>query len=99
MPFLRTIILHPLERQPGAVVRSESGLPIVAKTLGEAIESAEKYFNVRIVVHDPPKWFRVSACPVITMSNIYWWIFMCAVMGRIFVLNKMCHFFCWNRMW
>jgi len=55
--------MHPLERQPGAVVRSRPGLPIVAQTLGEAVAAAEKYFSVRIVPHDAPKWFRVYGQP------------------------------------
>jgi hypothetical protein len=63
MPFLSTCILHPLEREPGAVVRSRPGLPIVAQTLGEAVEAAEKHFSVWIVPHDPPKWFRVYGLP------------------------------------
>jgi len=57
------MIMHPLEREPGAVVRSRRGLPIVAQTLGEAIEAAAKYFSVRIVAHDPPKWFRIYGLP------------------------------------
>lgn len=34
-------------------------MPIHAKTLGEAIAAAEEYFQIRIVPHDPPKWFRI----------------------------------------
>ena len=63
MPFLRTLIMHPLERQPDAQVRSEAGMPIAAKTLGEAVAAAADYFKVRIVSHDPPKWFRVYDSP------------------------------------
>ena len=63
MPFLRTLIMHPKERQPDALVRSRSGMPIVAQTLGEAVTVAADYFGVRIVPHDPPKWFRVYGSP------------------------------------
>jgi hypothetical protein len=59
MPFLRACILHPREREPGSLVSTKPGLPIVARTLGEAITVAAEYFKVRIVPHDPPKWFRV----------------------------------------
>jgi hypothetical protein len=63
MPFLRTLIMHPLEREPDAPVRSRPGLPIVAKTVGEAIAVAAEYFGLRIVPHDPPKWFRIYGYP------------------------------------
>jgi hypothetical protein len=63
MPFLRTLIMHPLEREPDAQVRSRAGMPIVAKTLGAAVAVAANYFGVRIVPHDPPKWFRVYGSP------------------------------------
>jgi hypothetical protein len=63
MPFLRTFIMHPLERQPSAQVRSLSGLPIAAQTVGEAVAAAAEYFGVRIVPHDPPKWFRIYDMP------------------------------------
>jgi len=59
MPFLRTLIGHPLERQPDALVRSRVGLPIVAQTLGDAITVAAEFFGVSIVPHDPPQWFRI----------------------------------------
>jgi hypothetical protein len=63
MPFLRTCIFHPLEREPGSLVRSQTGLPIQARTLGEAVEAAAKFFGVHIVPHDPPKWFRIYGIP------------------------------------
>jgi hypothetical protein len=63
MPFLRTSILHPLERRPDAVVRGRPGLPVVAQTAGEAIAAAAEHFGVRIVPHDPPKWFRIYGMP------------------------------------
>jgi hypothetical protein len=69
MPFLRTCILHPLERQPGALVRSRPGLPIVAQTLGEAVAVAAHHFGVRIVPHDPPKWFRIYGLPEFTAEE------------------------------
>jgi hypothetical protein len=62
MPFLRTLIMHPLEEQ-AAPVCSEAGLPISAKTLGEAVAVAGGHFGVRIVPHDPLKWFRVYGVP------------------------------------
>jgi len=43
MPFLRTLILHPLERQADALVRSRSGLLFVAKTLCEAVVVARTF--------------------------------------------------------
>jgi len=55
--------MHPLERDPDAPVRSREGLPIAAQTAGEAIAFASEYFGVRIVPHDPPKWFRVYGMP------------------------------------
>jgi hypothetical protein len=66
MPFLRTCILHPRERQSGALVRSRPGLPIVARTLGEAVATAAEYFGALIVAHDPPRWFRVYDNPDLT---------------------------------
>jgi len=66
MPFLRTCILHPRERQSGALVRTRPGLLIVAGTLGEAVTAAAEYFGARIVAHDPPKWFRVYDNPDLT---------------------------------
>jgi hypothetical protein len=63
MPFLQTLIMHPLEHKPGALVRSRPGLPIAAQTVGEAIAAAAEYFGVRIVPHDPPKWFRIYGMP------------------------------------
>jgi hypothetical protein len=59
MPFLRTLISHPLEREPGSPTRSRPGLLIQAQTLGEAVAVAASHFGVRILLHDPPKWFRV----------------------------------------
>ena len=69
MPFLRTLIMHPLERQSDALVRSRPGLPIVAQTLGEAVAVAADYFRVRIVPHDPPKWFRIYDMPDSTAED------------------------------
>lgn len=63
MPFLSTFIIHPLEDQPGTLVRSRPGLPIAAQTVGDAIAFAAEYFGVRIVPHDPPKWFRIYGLP------------------------------------
>ena len=34
-----------------------------ATTLGEAVAIAAGHFGVRIVPHDPPKWFRVYGIP------------------------------------
>jgi hypothetical protein len=47
-------------------VRSRPGLPIVARTVGEAIAAAAEHFGVRIVPHDPPKWFRIYGMPDFT---------------------------------
>jgi hypothetical protein len=63
MPFLRTFIAHPLERQPDVLVRSRPGMPIEAKTLGEAIAIAAGYFGVRITLHDERDWFRIYGMP------------------------------------
>lgn len=63
MPFLRTFIVHPLEKLADAPVRSRPGMQIEAKTLGEAVTVAANYFGVRIVPHDPPKWFRIYGSP------------------------------------
>src|SRR3954471_16889857 len=66
MPFLSTIIGHPLE-QTGPYrysgLRTPAGQRIEARTLGEAVATAERMFDVRIVPHDPPKWFRVYGIP------------------------------------
>jgi hypothetical protein len=69
MPFLRTLILHPLEHQPGALVRSRPGLPIAAQTVGDAVAVAAEHFGVRIVPHDPPKWFRIYGMPDYTAEQ------------------------------
>jgi hypothetical protein len=63
MPFLRTFIRHPREEEQGAVVRSFPGLPINAKTLGEALVIAEEYFGVRIKPHNERDWFRIYGMP------------------------------------
>ncbi len=63
MPYLSTLIGHPLESAPGSLFRSRPGLPIEASTLGEAVSLAAKLFGVRIVPHDPPKWFRIYGMP------------------------------------
>jgi hypothetical protein len=63
MPFLQTRIMHPLEDKPNALVRSRPGLPIAAQTVGDAIAVAAEHFGVRIVPHDPPKWFRIYGMP------------------------------------
>lgn len=39
------------------LIRLEN-VAIEAATLGEAIRAAERLTGTRIVVHDPPKWFR-----------------------------------------
>jgi hypothetical protein len=69
MPFLRTLIMHPLESRSDALVRSRAGLPIVAQTLGDAVAVAANYFGVRIVPHDPPKWFRIYDMPDSTAED------------------------------
>jgi hypothetical protein len=63
MPYLRTLIGHPLEREPDCDLRSKNGRRIDALNLAEAIAAAEQIFEIRIVPHDPPKWFRVSGIP------------------------------------
>jgi hypothetical protein len=63
MPFLRTFICHPLEHEPGSLFRTRPGRPIQAQTLGEAVAVAAALFGVRIVPHDPPKWFRIYGMP------------------------------------
>jgi hypothetical protein len=63
MPYLRTFISHPLEREPGCPTRSTEGMRIEAATIAGAVAVAEKFFDVRIVPHDPPKWFRVYGLP------------------------------------
>ena len=63
MPFLRTLIMHPLEHQPGALVRARPGLPIAAQTIRDAVAIANEHFGVRIVPHDLPKWFRIYGMP------------------------------------
>ena len=59
MPYLRTLIFHPLEKEPGSPLRIKAGQRIEAKTLGEAIHAAEQILHLEIIPHDPPKWFRV----------------------------------------
>ena len=56
MPFLKTFISC---RGRGGFIHLEN-VPIQAATLGEAIGAAERLADVRIIAHDPPKWFRVS---------------------------------------
>ena len=63
MPFLRTFVTHPLEDDVFPPVSSPTGMPISAKTIGEAIAMAAGRFGVRIVPHDPPKYFRVYGVP------------------------------------
>lgn len=63
MPFLRTFIAHPLEDPRVASDPFLAGIPISAKTLGEAVAMAAGRFGVRIVPHDRPKWFRVYGVP------------------------------------
>jgi hypothetical protein len=66
MAFLSTIIGHPLERSGPyrySGLRTSAGQRIEARTLGEAVAIAERMFDVRIVPHDPPKWFRVYGIP------------------------------------
>lgn len=57
MPFLKTLFSCPGR---SGLIRLEN-VAIEATTLGEAIGVAERVTNVRIVAHDPPKWFRVYA--------------------------------------
>ena len=59
MPYLRTVIFNPAENVPGSLLRTKEGQRIEAKTLGEAVQVAEKIFHARIFSHDPPKFFRV----------------------------------------
>ena len=66
MPFLTTSIGHPLEdteAHPDSLLMSPTGQRIEAATLGEAVAVAAGIFGVRIVPHDPPKWFRVYGIP------------------------------------
>ena len=63
MPYLRTAIMHAIEREPGLQLRTKAGQSIEAATLGEAIAAAAAILRVRIVPHDPPKWFRLSGVP------------------------------------
>lgn len=62
MPLLRSWISHPLEHEPGSTLRT-SGIPIVAKSLGEALGEASRILGVRFEPHDPPKWFRAYGIP------------------------------------
>jgi hypothetical protein len=55
MPFLKTLFSCPGVAE---LIRLKNVL-IEAGTLGEAIRETERIANVRIVAHDPPKWFRV----------------------------------------
>ena len=57
MPFLSTVFSCP-GRDEFILLEN---VAIEATTLGEAIEAAERITDVRIVPHDPPKWFRVYA--------------------------------------
>jgi hypothetical protein len=63
MPFLRARIFHPLEEQPGWPLCSEGGKRIDAGTLGDAMQIAGQIYGIRIVPHDPPKWFRAYGVP------------------------------------
>lgn len=63
MPFLLTDILHPLEVDATTFACSQAATPINATTLSEAIAMAAARFGVRIVPHDPPKFFRVYDVP------------------------------------
>jgi hypothetical protein len=66
MPFLTTSIGHPLEDSetyPDSPLTSPTGQRIEATNLGEAVAVAAGIFGVRIVPHDPPKWFRVYGIP------------------------------------
>jgi hypothetical protein len=42
---------------------SPEGKRIEATTLGEAVAVAEQMLGVRIIPHEPPKWFRVYGIP------------------------------------
>lgn len=66
MPFLSTIIGHPAEQSAPyrySGLTTSAGQRIEARTLGEAVAVAERMFDVRIVPHDPPKWFRIYGIP------------------------------------
>lgn len=56
-------MMHPLEDLAGTSGGALACVPISAKTLGEAVAMAAGRFGVRIVAHDPPKWFRVYGVP------------------------------------
>ncbi len=62
MPLLRSWIRHPMEHEPGSTLRT-SGIPIVAKSLGEALGEASRILGVSFEPHDPPKWFRTYGIP------------------------------------
>ena len=63
MPFLRTRLFHPLEEPADSALRSPGGQRIEATTLGAAVAVASQLLSIRIVPHDPPKWFRVYGSP------------------------------------
>ena len=63
MPYLRSFIGHPSERESGSILRTTEGRRIEASTLEKALRVAEQIFQVRIVPHDPPKYFRVHRVP------------------------------------
>ncbi len=62
MPLLRSWISHPREHEPDSPLR-RIGVPIVARTLGEALNEASRLLDVRFEPHDPPKWFRLYGIP------------------------------------
>ena len=64
------MICHPLEHETSSLVRSRPGRPIQARTLGEAVAVATEFFGVRIVPHDPPKWFRIYDIPELTSEYL-----------------------------
>lgn len=59
MPLLSALILRRSVTTEGTIrVRD---VPFEANTLGEAIAVAESLLKIRVIPHDPPKWFRVYA--------------------------------------
>ena len=62
MPLLRSWISHPMEHESGSVLR-RVGIPIVAQSLGEALNEASRILKVSFEPHEPPKWFRVFGIP------------------------------------
>jgi len=70
MPYLRTFIGHPSERNLDSFLQTKEGHRIEASTLGEAIRVAEQMLQVRIVPHDLPKYFRIHPVPEQSVHRI-----------------------------